>query len=199
MNGNGQDSNGESRRGTMVVVVGPSGAGKDTLIDYAAEQLCGRPGFHFARRVITRSGDAGGENHDAVSMQEFDRLEKAGAFTVSWQAHGLKYGIPATVHRQLDAGGLVVANGSRSALPLFGRAFSHLKVINIIAKPEVLARRLEQRGRETREDILRRLERSSLGVAGDFDVTTVDNSGTIEDAGNTVMQVLTQCAYRVRI
>ncbi|MFS8122128.1 phosphonate metabolism protein/1,5-bisphosphokinase (PRPP-forming) PhnN [Rhizobium sp. BR 250] len=189
---------GDSRRalspGTMIVIVGPSGAGKDTLMDYAAAQLSGRPGFHFTRRVITRSGDAGGENHDAVSMNEFNRLENEGAFAVSWQAHGLKYGIPAAVHRHLDAGEVVIANGSRSALPHFGTAFSRLKVVNIVAQPDVLARRLEQRGRESRDDILRRLERSSLTVVGDFDITTVDNSGAIEDAGKTIMQVLEQSA-----
>lgn len=192
MTGDGQDSRREGSPGTMIVIVGPSGAGKDTLMDYAAMQLSGRPGFHFTRRVITRSGDAGGENHDAVSMQEFNRLESEGAFAVSWQAHGLKYGIPAAVYRRLDAGDVVIANGSRSALPQFGIAFSRLKVVNIVARPEVLARRLEQRGRESRDDILRRLERSALCVDGDFDVITVDNSGAIEDAGKTMMQLLEQ-------
>ena len=196
MTDDGQDNRREPSPGTMIVVVGPSGAGKDTLMDYAATQLSGRPGFPFTRRVITRSGDAGGENHDAVSMHEFNRLEDAGAFAVSWQAHGLKYGIPAAVHHHLKAGDVVVANGSRSALPHFGTAFSRLKVVNIVARPDVLARRLEQRGRESREDILRRLERSSLTVVGGFDVTTVDNSGAIEDAGKTIMQVLEQSAGR---
>lgn len=194
MTTDGEDCRRSLSPGTMIVIVGPSGAGKDTLMDYAAAQLSGRPGFHFTRRVITRSCDAGGENHDAVSMHEFNRLEDAGAFAVSWQAHGLKYGIPAAVYRHLEAGEVVIANGSRSALPHFGAAFSRLKVVNIVARPDVLARRLEQRGRESRDDILRRLERSSLAVAGDFDVTTVDNSGAIEDAGESIMQVLHQSA-----
>lgn len=200
MTGEGQDSRRDGvTPGTMIVIVGPSGAGKDTLMEYAAAQLSGRPGFHFTRRVITRSGDAGGENHNAVSMAEFNRLQDEGAFAVSWQAHGLKYGIPAAVYQHLDAGDVVIVNGSRSALPHFGTAFSQLRVVNIVARPEVLARRLEQRGRESREEILRRLERSSLAVVGDFDVTTVDNSGAIEDAGKTIMQVLEQsvCSRRV--
>ncbi|SNB66450.1 MULTISPECIES: phosphonate metabolism protein/1,5-bisphosphokinase (PRPP-forming) PhnN [unclassified Agrobacterium] len=192
MTDDGQDNRREQSPGTMIVVVGPSGAGKDTLMDFAATQLSGRPGFHFTRRVITRSGDAGGENHNAVSMHEFNRLKDAGAFAVSWEAHGLKYGIPVAVYHHLDAGDVVIANGSRSALPHFGTAFSRLKVVNIVAQPDVLARRLEQRGRESRQDILRRLERSSLTVVGDFDVTTVDNSGAIEDAGTTIMQLLEQ-------
>lgn len=59
MTDDGQDSRRAASPGTMIVIVGPSGAGKDTLMDYAAARLCGRPGFHFTRRVITRSGDAG--------------------------------------------------------------------------------------------------------------------------------------------
>ncbi|MDS7595836.1 phosphonate metabolism protein/1,5-bisphosphokinase (PRPP-forming) PhnN [Agrobacterium tumefaciens] len=178
--------------GMMVVVVGPSGAGKDTLMDYAARHFADKPGFHFTRRVITRSGDAGGENHDSVSAGEFDQRQRDGAFAVFWQAHGLKYGIPASVHGHLEAGHVVVANGSRSALPQFGMVFPNLKIVNIVARPEVLAKRLEQRGRETRDDILRRLQRSAPTVLGDFDVTTVDNSGAIEDAGKTIIRVLEQ-------
>ncbi len=181
-----------SAYGVMIVVVGPSGAGKDTLMDYAARHLANKPCFHFTRRVITRSGDAGGESHDSVSTEEFDQRQQQGAFAVYWQAHGLKYGIPASVYDHLDAGNVVIANGSRSALPQFQTVFPKLKVVNVVARPDVLAKRLELRGRETKEDILKRLERSTLSVLGDFDVTTVDNSGSIDQAGQTIITVLKQ-------
>lgn len=87
---------------------------------------------------------------------------------------------------------MVIANGSRSALPQFQTVFPKLKVVNVVARPDVLAKRLELRGRETKEDILKRLERSTLSVLGDFDVTTVDNSGTIDEAGQTIITVLKQ-------
>ncbi|MBN7807472.1 phosphonate metabolism protein/1,5-bisphosphokinase (PRPP-forming) PhnN [Agrobacterium rosae] len=176
--------------GVMIVVVGPSGAGKDTLMAFAAAKLGQRHNIHFARRVITRSRDAGGEDHEAVTREEFARRLDQGEFCVSWDAHGLSYGIPASVQEKLKLGDIVIANGSRSALSHFKAAFPALKVINVIATPDVLAARLESRGRESREDILRRLQRSSLDVCGDFDVTTIDNSGPLDIAGAAFAKLL---------
>ncbi len=179
-----------NRHGVMIVVVGPSGAGKDTLMEFAAQRLGQREDIHFAQRAITRSRDAGGENHDAVTPEEFARRFENGDFCVSWQAHGLSYGIPTSVRDQLAQGKIVIANGSRSALSHFKAAFPTLKVVNIIATLDVLAARLESRGRESREEILRRLQRSSLEVCGDFDVTTIDNSGALEVSGAAFAELL---------
>jgi len=176
--------------GTMVAVVGPSGAGKDTLMALAASRFAGRADVHFVRRIITRAPDAGSEDHDSVSEADFDAMEKAGAFAVWWNAHGLRYGLPADVFERLTEGHLVIANGSRSALSRFREAFPRLKVVNITARADVLAARLEARGRETREDILQRLARGSLTVDGEFDVAEIDNSGTVEEAGSKVIALL---------
>ncbi|MFB9951563.1 phosphonate metabolism protein/1,5-bisphosphokinase (PRPP-forming) PhnN [Rhizobium puerariae] len=176
--------------GCMVAVVGPSGAGKDTLMAYAARFFEGRDDVVFARRIITRDAAAGGEDHEGVSEAEFQALEKAGRFAVSWGAHGLSYGIPVETKEAIAQGRLVVANGSRSALSRFKAAYPRLLVINVTASREVLAARLESRGRETREEILRRLERSSLSVEGDYQVITIDNSGAIETGGGAMVEVL---------
>jgi len=171
------------KSGVMIVVVGPSGAGKDTLMGFAAARLGQQQRIHFAQRVITRHRDAGGEDHAAVTQAEFDRRLAEGDFCVSWQAHGLSYAIPATVQARLREGDIVVVNGSRSALPLFRQAFAKLKVVNVVATPDVLTARLEARGRESLDDIVLRLQRSSLEVCGEFDVTTIDNSGALELSG----------------
>lgn len=180
----------EATAGTLAVVVGPSGAGKDTLMNLAARHFAGRPDVHFVRRVITRDGDAGNEDHRSVSEVDFDAMKQAGAFAVSWEAHGLKYGIPAEVAEELARDNLVIANGSRSALHRFQAAFPRLKVINITATREVLAERLMARGRESREDVLKRLERSALTVQGSYDVVDIDNSGTLEEAERAIISVL---------
>lgn len=174
----------------MIVVVGPSGAGKDTLMAYAARAFSERSDVIFARRVITRDIDAGGEDHESVCDAEFEKLAAAGRFAVSWKAHGLQYGIPVETKDAVAGGAIVIANGSRSALSLFSDAYPNLTVINITARPEVLAMRLEARGRESREDILRRLERSSLGVIGDYEVVTIDNSGEIEISGRALIDAV---------
>lgn len=184
------DSLPDKASGIMAVVVGPSGAGKDTLMNLAARHFAGRQDVHFVRRVITREGDAGNEDHKSVSEADFDAMEQAGAFAVSWEAHGLKYGIPADVTDELAHGNLVIANGSRSVLHRFQATFPRLKIINVTARREVLAERLMARGRESREDVMRRLERSTLTVEGSYDVADIDNSGTLEEAERAIIAVL---------
>lgn len=176
--------------GTMVAVVGPSGAGKDSLLHIARTHFAGRPDVHFVRRVITRPADAGGEDHICVAQADFDMMRAQGAFAVDWDAHGLSYGIPASVQEKLALGHLVIANGSRSALPDWARAFPSLLVVNITASPDVLAERLLARGRESREDILQRLKRGSLKVEDDYSVVEIDNSGALADAGVRLVSLL---------
>lgn len=188
------DGSSEPRRdngeGCMIAVVGPSGAGKDTLMAHAARAFSGRTDVVFARRVITRDAAAGSEDHESVCEAEFEKLQTDGHFAVSWQAHGLHYGIPADTKHAVANGAIVIANGSRSALGLFRQAYPNLVVINVTARPEVLAMRLEARGRESRDDILRRLDRSSLGVIGDYTVITIDNSGEIEVSGKAMVDAV---------
>lgn len=179
--------------GTMIVVVGPSGAGKDTLIDYTAERLRDRADVHFVRRVITRDSDAGGENHEGCSEETFQQKKVAGEFCVSWSAHGLHYGIPASVKDHLKTGGVAVANGSRSALPHFRSAFPSLKVVVVTARPEILSARLASRGRESMSEIMGRLDRKVEAICDDVEVITIDNSGEIDEAGSALLAVVQDC------
>jgi ribose 1,5-bisphosphokinase len=174
----------------MLAVVGPSGVGKDSLIDFARRHFANRGGIRFVRRVITRPEGSTGEDHHAATAQTFAELERSGAFAVSWQAHGLGYGIPADVHDDLAAGRIVVANGSRSALDAFRQAFPELVVIHITARPEILAQRLASRGRETASDIEARLARSTEPTPSDLNNVTIDNSGTLETAGREMVKLI---------
>lgn len=176
--------------GALVVVVGPSGAGKDSVIGFALKALAGRSDIHRVRRVITRAEDAGGEDHEAVSPAEFKERNFAGAFAVSWHAHGLDYGIPAEALGRLGNGEILIANGSRAALSRFRKVFGRLTVVNITATPEVLASRLAARGREGREEILSRLQRRVPDIVDGLDVVTIDNSGPLEEAGARFAELL---------
>ena len=61
------------RAGRLILVVGPSGAGKDTLIDAAVAR---RAGLARARRVVTRPEEAGGEDFEAVTPERFELMER---------------------------------------------------------------------------------------------------------------------------
>jgi phosphonate metabolism protein PhnN/1,5-bisphosphokinase (PRPP-forming) len=97
-------------RGTLVLVVGPSGVGKDSVIAGAAERFRGDPRILFPRRLITRPVEAGGEPHVALSPAEFAARRDAGGLMLHWSAHGLDYGLPQAAAAELVAGRTVVAN-----------------------------------------------------------------------------------------
>jgi phosphonate metabolism protein PhnN/1,5-bisphosphokinase (PRPP-forming) len=143
--------------GTLFLIVGPSGAGKDTLIAAARAALDAR--FAFPRRVITRPVDPDGEDHEATDAATFAVRERAGAFALSWRAHGLAYGIPASIVEQLAAGTHVVANVSRAVVAAARARFSRIHVVLVTAAPEVLRARLAARGREAGAAIDERLGR----------------------------------------
>lgn len=177
-------------RGTVIAVVGPSGVGKDSLMDLARKHFSDRADIRFVRRTITRPKDSVGEDHDAVTAEAFEALTRSGAFAVSWKAHGLGYGIPADVHDDLAAGRVVIVNGSRSALDAFSTAFPRLLVVNITARPDVLAKRLTARGRETAADIEARLKRSCEPLPPQLDTVSIDNSGELEAAGKELVRLI---------
>lgn len=166
--------------GTLFLVVGPSGAGKDTLLDGARAALAGDPRYQFARRSITRPADAGGEAHTAVSVAEFERLESEGAFALAWGAHDLRYGIPRAETAPLARGRHVIANVSRGVLDQARVAFPPVLVVSVIVPPAVLRARLEARGRETAADIERRLARAAALAVSGADVRQVVNDGPVQ-------------------
>jgi ribose 1,5-bisphosphokinase len=153
----------------LVLVVGPSGAGKDALLKAAREVFRGDARIGFARRVITRPADPHGEDHEPVTEDDFAARE----FALSWSAHGLRYGIPKSA---LDAP-VVVANVSRGVIA--EAATRHdVRVIEVTAPPEVLAARLAARGRESAGDVARRLARTAT-IPGGVAATIVLNDGSL--------------------
>jgi len=176
----------------LVLVVGPSGAGKDTLLDAARTALADDPRFRFVRRVITRPADAGGEVHEAVTEAAF----AARTFALAWQAHGLRYGIPADITADIAAGCVVVANVSRGVIAEAAARFP-VRVIEITAPPDVLAARLATRGRESAADTAARLARN-VALPDGFPVETVMNDATVETGAARFLAALNRAAEAAR-
>lgn len=166
--------------GTLFLVVGPSGAGKDTLLDGARRALDGDPGYVFATRVITRPADSGGEIHEEATEQEFLRRRDRGDFLLFWSAHGLHYGIPLGYAEPLAEGRHVVANVSRAILDDAAKRVAASCVVEVTAPPEILAARLARRGRETEEAIRARLLRRAPDPPDGLRRITVVNDGPVE-------------------
>ncbi|CCV10024.1 phosphonate metabolism protein/1,5-bisphosphokinase (PRPP-forming) PhnN [Mesorhizobium sp. STM 4661] len=178
------------REGVFVAVVGPSGAGKDTVIGHARALFADESRLEFVRRVITRPSDAASEDHDTLADAAFAEAEADGAFAISWEAHGLHYGIPAEVDSSVANGRVAIANVSRAVIPKLRERYANLAVVEITASPEILAERLAMRGRESRGEVLARLSRSTNVALSGPGITSIDNSGPREAAGGRFAEVL---------
>lgn len=180
--------------GRLIYLMGPSGAGKDSLLQAAARPLA-EHGSHIVRRVITRSAEAVGEDAEAVTAEAFAALEAAGAFAMSWRANGLCYGIPQQIDDWLAQGRAVLVNGSRGYLAEARRRYPGLLAVLLKVEPEVLRRRLLARGRETPEEIDARLARNAAFADGlEGPLVELDNSGALDDCVQRLLALLGSAA-----
>jgi ribose 1,5-bisphosphokinase len=144
----------------LIVVVGPSGAGKDSVLNaWAALRGPGDAAVHLARRVITRPADGSAEQHEPLNADDFAAQAQAGAFAAVWAAHGLHYGVRHPQFAPLSEGAWVVLNSSRAHLPVLRAQAPRLSVVEITAPAALRAQRLAQRGRDDADDRAKRLLR----------------------------------------
>jgi ribose 1,5-bisphosphokinase len=183
-----------SRR--LVYVVGPSGVGKDSVLGWLKAQAPAGPVVHFARRTVTRPVNAGGEAHEALSVEAFELQVQADAFALHWQANGLRYGVRHGQLAPLQQGQCVLVNGSRGHLPLALDAYPDMTVVHITARPDTVRQRLLERGRETPDEVEARLQRARAFVAPQG-AHRIANDGALQDAGLALLHIMGRLgAYR---
>jgi len=175
--------------GVLVLVVGPSGAGKDSLIDAARAAFRDDARMCFARRVVTRDSLAG-EDHDRMSPARFDAAEAAGEFALSWRAHGLSYAIPSSIRPRLAAGCVVVANVSRGVILDAERLAGDVVAAHITASPETLLARLRKRGRESSQETEARVARDTPLAASGATIVEIPNDGELAEAASRFIGLL---------
>jgi ribose 1,5-bisphosphokinase len=173
----------------IVYVMGPSGAGKDTLLRYARDRLDGQP-VAFAHRYITRPPIAGDENHIALTLAEFHARRAQGLFVMDWEAHGLFYAIGREIEAWRQAGLVVVVSGSRAHFEQALAKSAAVMPVVVTCAPETLAKRLAQRGRESEAAIAERLKRNPAPALAHPALVTIDNSGAVEQAGEQFIALL---------
>jgi len=161
--------------GRLVLVVGPSGAGKDTLLGLAKAACTDDANIVFPRRAITREATAS-EDNEELSPPAFQEALEHGAFAVNWEAHGHCYALRCAIDDDIRAGRTVIANVSRTVIGAMRRVYADVVVIAITAPPEILARRLASRGRSSDGKIEQRLGRVVDDDSAAPDVTIVNMS-----------------------
>jgi ribose 1,5-bisphosphokinase len=180
--------------GRLVLVVGPSGAGKDTLLRLAQAACVDDHDIVFPRRVVTRASSAD-EDNIALSPDEFARAREHGDFAVHWDAHGHSYALPLEINDDIRAGRAVVVNVSRTVIGTLRQNYANVVVVAITAPPDVLAQRLAARARNTDGNIADRLARSVDDASANADVTIL-NAGSADYHGRQLLRVIMNEGWR---
>jgi len=174
----------------LVYVMGPSGAGKDSVMQRARALLSADASVVFAHRYITRPAETGGENHVALSRAEFALRRAHGLFVFHWQAHGNHYGIGREIYAWRDAGLTVVVSGSREHFQRMGGLDDDTYPVLITASPQRLAERLSARGREDSQAAAERLGRGEAYDVLDPRLATILNDGALDEAARAFVSLL---------
>jgi ribose 1,5-bisphosphokinase len=172
--------------GRLILVVGPSGAGKDTLLGLARTALADDSRIVFQRRVVTRQASSS-EDNDEMSPETFRQARLRGDFAVHWEAHGHCYGLPRAIDDEIGGGRTVVANVSRAVVDGIRRAYADVTVVSVTAPPEVLAERLAARARGSDGPIADRLGRAVDDAAPDV---VIANIGDVEHHALELVRVI---------
>jgi ribose 1,5-bisphosphokinase len=141
------------------------------------------------RRAVTRAASAA-EDHASFSEAEFAKALADGAFSFWWEAHGLRYGVPASIEADLAAGLTVVCNVSRAIVADLRERYPQSCVVLITAPEGVRRARLLARERSSDGDPARRATRAAPGAEELRPALVIDNTGTIEAATATLLTVL---------
>lgn len=181
-----------SASGRLILVVGPSGAGKDALIERAKLALSGETSFVFARRIVTRRPMA--EDHDTLGMESFEKSEAQGDFLLSWRAHGLAYGLPASLKQDLVAGRTIIANVSRGVILQAEQLGFPVIVLHVTADPVILAARIATRGRESMAEVRARVERAAPLQWQSATIVEIRNEGTIDHGAALFIEAIIRSA-----
>ncbi len=177
-------------KGKLFYVIGASGVGKDSLLHYARQHLASEA-VVFAHRYITRPVELNGENHIQLSTEEFANRLKRGCFKFHWHSHELDYGIGSEVDTWLNQGLNVVMNGSRTYLNTAIEHYPGLVPVLIQVDSSLLRERLMNRGRETKEQIEKRIQRAEAfaGLTAP-NMQIIENSTELSVAGEALVALL---------
>ncbi len=179
--------------GILFLVVGNSGSGKDTLIRAVMERYpSDRKQILSPKRYITRKPSET-ESNISVTPKEFEKLSLEGRFALEWHIYGLSYGVPAIIDDWLYSGHPVIINVSRKIIQEARTKYNNVKVIFIDVPIEISIKRLKARGRETGNQLNKRIERARTHQTYESADFILDNSGMLEKAIDGLFNYILTC------
>jgi guanylate kinase len=190
-----------ARRPRLFVISGPSGVGKDTVIDQMRQRF---PDCFFAVTATTRAprpNEEDGIHYRFLTVDEFERGEREGAFLEAANVYGRRYGVlrGPIEDALLEGRDVVVKVDVQGAATIRQRVRNS---ISIFLAPESMAEllhRLEVRKTEDRAGLLRRFETAwhELEAAQAFDYVVFNRAGELQETVNRIHEIVTVERARV--
>lgn len=176
------------QKGKLIYLVGPSGSGKDTLLEGLKQNKLSN--LYIARRFITRAVDKKNEAHIAIDQLQFDEYVKKQFFSLYWFANGLSYGISQSINFACEEGYHSLVNGSREYVPKLLTKYPEAIIVNVQVSLESLKQRLVERNRETPAEIAHRLQRATLAYFLPENTYHLNNDGPLQQTINQLQQII---------
>jgi guanylate kinase len=187
--------------GLLFVVSGPSGAGKDTLVDALREQM---PRLRYSVSATTRSprpGENDGEHYFFVTPDAFKSRQREGGFLEWREYNGNLYGTPRDyVVRTLTEGYDLIMKPEVNGAVAVKAAYPDAVLIFLVPdRFSHLRERLLARRTETNEEIARRLEiaHQEMQYIRNFDYILINEQGRQEEAVRDLLAILKAERYRI--
>jgi len=187
--------------GLLFVVSGPSGAGKDTLVDALRKRL---PRLRYSVSSTTREprpGELEGEHYFFLSREEFERRKAAAGF-LEWREYNDNlYGTPRDfVERTLTQGYDLIMKPEVNGALAIKRAFPDAVLIFLAPdRFSNLRTRLLARRTETTEEIARRLEiaHEEFNFVREFDYIVINAESRSDEAVLDLQAILQAERFRI--
>jgi len=182
----------------LVIISGPSGVGKDTIID-ALRRRPHDPDYHYVVTCTTRApraGEVDGTSYHFMGRDEFLALRDAGGLLEANEVHGNWYGTPrAQVQRALAAGHDVILKiDVQGAQHVKERVTDALLIFVVPPSMETLFARLKSRATETVDELELRQRNAAIELArqDDYDYVVTNETGQVERTAARIDEIIAE-------
>jgi guanylate kinase len=183
-------------RPMLVVISGPSGVGKDTIIE-ALHRRRHRPPYHYVVTCTTRArrpGEIDGVSYKFLTVEQFLGLRDAGELLEANQVHGHWYGTPRLGLREALARGqhAILKIDVQGARVVKGCVPDALLVFVVPPSMETLVQHLKARRTESTDELELRQRNAALELArtGDYDYVVVNEEGDVDRTAKRIDEII---------
>ena len=168
--------------GVIVLVVGNSGSGKDSIISEVVKRFPSNlKEIHLTQRYITRPSSKT-EDNIAITPKIFKEMSLQKKFALEWHIYDLDYGVPIDIDDWLKKGHPVIVNVSRTIVKKARSIYRNILVVFIKVPFEITFQRIKERARESGKQLQERIQRAKDNQTFPDADFIVDNSGELEIA-----------------